>query len=312
MFSFRPEIEAALARGEVDSGTAGQLLAIEDRAIFSIAPEVRTVTWLGVLLLVSGVGTVLAKNLNRIGPVAIAIAIGLAAAACYAWCYARRRRESVLNDYVLLLGALLLSTEVPWLETQFHLLGRAWPYYLLILAVVHGATAYGFESKMVLSLSVGSLAGWLGIQRNVDSFFNSGPNVAVRSMVCGVLLLMWRECDRRLTDKGYFSTALLHYAANFLAWGALILTFTDYWLIGALLTLVIAAGLFWVAFRRNEEPFLLYGYLYALIAVDRIVIGLLPSGDAREILGTFYLVLSTIAAIVGLFLLHSRFSERQR
>src|ERR1043166_9591699 len=63
----------------------GVLIARERREAVNIYPELRVLTWAGVMLISWGVGLFVAKHLDDIGPLAIATVIGLAAAACYGW-----------------------------------------------------------------------------------------------------------------------------------------------------------------------------------------------------------------------------------
>src|ERR1041385_9054322 len=105
------------------------------REPFSIHNEVCFVMWGGVMLIASGIGVIVSKNLDRIGPLTIAMALGAAAIACYIYAWIKR---SLLSDYVLLLGAPLLSSAAAFSEQQFHVFGTWW---LLGMAVVHAATA---------------------------------------------------------------------------------------------------------------------------------------------------------------------------
>src|SRR6185369_3447295 len=110
MLSYEPELESL--RPHLGDRAADVLIARERREVFSIYPELRLASWAGVMLLTTAAGIVLKNNLDRIGPLALAVAMGLAAAACYGWVWWRRSRASLVDDYVLLLGALLLSADV--------------------------------------------------------------------------------------------------------------------------------------------------------------------------------------------------------
>ncbi len=123
--------------------------------LLSVRAEIRVALYLGVLLVVSGVGLLLKDNVERIGPSAVALAVALAAAACLAWAWRRSAPASwgeaasphPAFDYVLLLGALLVAADLAWLEAQSRLLGPAWPLHLLVLALFYGALAFRFDSK---------------------------------------------------------------------------------------------------------------------------------------------------------------------
>jgi len=302
VLSLEPEIVQLRDDGRIAADVAAPLIAEERRQIVSLYTEVRVLAWLGVMLIVTGVGIVVSKNLDRIGPIAIATAIGLASGSCYVDSVWRRApsRASIVSDSVLLLGALLLSTDVGYIEHHFHILGREWPRHFLWLAIVHGVTAYSFSSAALLSLSIGALAAWLGIERNMTTLFVTSPETAMRAFACAAVVAVWRVANRRPQFERVFD----HFIANLALWGGLILTFDDDTrTIGATVVIVLAALTIAYSFRSRAEAFLIYAYIYAVIAIDVLVI---PHGEVAALL---YLTLSTTAAIVGLFVLHGRFRK---
>ncbi len=306
MLNLAPEVLQLNREGLISDEAAGPLVAQERREIVSIYAEVRSLAWIGVMLIATGVGVIVSKNLDRIGPIAIAIAIGAAAGGCYAYAVWRRRsaRHGVLDEYVLLLGALILSADVGYIEHQFHLLGAEWPRHFLLLAVVHGVTAYYFDSAALLSLSIAELASWLGIERNADTFFTDKIATAERAFLCAFIAGVWRFANRRAG----FTRVFDHFVFNLALWGGLILTSNrDTRNLGCGLVVVIAAAAIVHGFRQRAESFVIYAYVYAVVAIDVVVI----SGTWNdESLMWAYLLVSTSAAVAGLFVLH-RFYDRR-
>lgn len=289
---------------------ADRLLPLERREVFSIYPELRVMSWGGVMLIVAGVGVLISKNLDRIGPVLLATAIAVAAAGCYAYAAWRRKAtaHSLVDDFVLLLGALLLSADIGYIESQFHLLDHGWPRHFLIMAVVHGVTAYLFDSRTLLSLSISSLTAWLGVESRPETIFNASTETAVRMFLCAVVVLTWRFVDSKQRQSRTFEPVFDHFAANLALIGALVLTFDgDTRTVGTLLTLILAAVVIAYGIRTHSESFVLYAYVYAVLAIDIFVLDVL-SGTTEILL---FIVFSTTVAIVGLFALHARF-RRQR
>ena len=155
------------------------MLVGERRDIVPIGTELRSLAWLGVMLIATGVGIVVKKHFNEIGPLTIALIIAAAAIACYAFAV---WRQSSIRDYVVLLGALLISADVGFIESQWHLLGSEWQRHFLLLAVVHAAAAYYFGTRAVLSLSIAALATWFGIESR--AIFSSQTDFALRALSC--------------------------------------------------------------------------------------------------------------------------------
>jgi hypothetical protein len=138
------------------SGAGPAVLAAERRELFSLFGELRAASYIAVALVTTGVGIVIKNNADRIGPMTIIAVLLIAAAACYAWAW--RPSRSIAGDYVLLLGALLVSAALGYAESQFHLLGPNWSRHLLILALFHIATAYLCDSRLVLGAGLAALA----------------------------------------------------------------------------------------------------------------------------------------------------------
>ena len=306
MLSLEPELESL--RATLGNARTDALIARERREVFSLYPELRIAAWLGATLLATAAGILLKNNLDRIGPLALAILIGAAAAACYVWTWLRRAHASVVDDYVLLLGALLVSADVAFIEAQFHLFDGAWKRHLFILAVVHGVAAYVYGSRMVLSLSIIALAGWIGFDRDrrVQELWRP-------ALITAAILVVWREVDRRWRTAGRasgrpaFSPLFEHFAASIALAGALTLI-DHHHVAGSLLTMAVAAAVIAWGFRTRGEPFVLYGAVCAVIGLDALLIDLFVDSDRGAMA---VVVLSMIATIATLAALHGRFREER-
>ena len=311
MLSLEPEIEAL--RPVLGDARTNRLVARERREVFSVYPELRVCAWAGATLLATAAGILLKDNLDRLGPLTLSVLIGAAAAACYAWTWTRRTRASIVDDCVLLLGALLVSADVAFIESQYHLLDGSWKHHLLLLAVVHATGAYAYRSRMLLSLSIVALAGWIGIDRT-----SWRSHMAMPAFATAVALLLWRELDARFQWSGglqpadiarraeaRFSRTLEHFAANFALFGAVTLI-DDSAFLGLLVTLAVAALVIRWGFATRHEPFVLYAVVYAVVGVCAFVLKLDPA-DVKVTLATIAFAIAT--GIVALIALHRRLAR---
>jgi predicted membrane protein DUF2157 len=260
----------------------------------SIYAELRFLTWAGVMLIAAGVAGIVAKHLDEIGPTVIAASIFLSSIACYAWCFWRRRRAqtSLIDDYILLLAALLASAGIGYIEN--------WQPHFLLLAALHAAVAYFFDSRLVLSLAISALAAYFGVERRHAFFWDSSANAA-RALTCAALVFGWRFADA-LRRRTTFTRVFDHFATNLAFWGALsLLSESTTRIAGCLLAIVFAIASAVFGVRAREEPFVIYAWIYGMIALDVLIVDKMRN----ETLILFYLVLSTIAAIVALFRTHA-------
>lgn len=297
MFSIAPELERL--RTLLGNARTDALLARERREVFSVYPEIRVAAWGGVMLLVAAAGIVLKNNLDRLGPTVLALLISIAAVACYVFVAWRRERATHLDDYVLLLGALLVSADVAFIETQFHILGDQWRQHLLLVAVLHAVSAYLYRSRIVLSLAITSLASWCGVARN--DWWAYAIGYTISAYLCVAILLVWRELDRRFANTG-FARTIEHFAANLALLGSVAIMQVSVPL-GSLVTLTAATAVIVWGFHVRSEWFVLYAFLYAVLAVDALIIDLGHWGAGS----VFFILLSIIGAIVGLFMIHAAF-----
>jgi hypothetical protein len=291
---------------EDELATAGAdplLLATERRDVFSLFGELRAASYIAVALVTTGVGIVIKNNADRIGPITIIAVLLLAAAACYAHALralVRGLDRSIVGDYVLLLGALLVSSALGYAESQFHLLGPNWSRHFLSLAALHIATAYVFDSRLVLTAGLAAFAAWFGANaKSVDA----GANFGARALLCAASVALLRLANRHEA----FDAAFEHFAANLAFLGALSWSFDGHmrWY-GVATALALAALVVWRGLRGGGEAMVIYAIVYATIAFDVGVVSL-ANDPALDFL---YLLISTPIGIAVLFIVHARLKER--
>jgi len=301
MHSLEPELRSLHAEGVIDDATAARALVRDRGQVFSLHTELRVTLYAGVLLVMAGVGIVLARNLERIGPIAIVLAVALVAVACAIPAVRAKlagRALTVTSDYLLLLAVLLGSANLAYAERQFTLLGPWWSWHLLLLAVVHAAVAYAFGSPLVLAASLTALAGWFGVGGTLGDalqFSYTSPELGARALVCAAVIAAWRYVDRRTRPDTRFSDVFDHFATNLAFWGTITWCLEWPWLAAGL---PLLAALSYASVLRGlnagREAFLVYGVGYAAIGLCAAVLprihGITPS------LGFALVVVSVAAA----------------
>lgn len=262
------------------------------RETLSIYNEVRALAWGGVIMLASGAGLLVKKHFDAIGPLTIAISIVVFALLCYAWVW--RRGPSAINDYVVLLGALLLSVDIAFIESQWKLLGSEWQRHSLLLAALHMAAAYAFNSRMVLSLSLAAFVTWAAAEHPPQS----PSGIATRALLCALLFVAIRLANRRADLHAVYE----HFAAHtaFAASIALAVDDSTRWLGGAIgIALAVASVMY--GFRVRRELFVIYGYLYGVIVTN-----ILANELGTDVVIVFFQLLTIVTAIIAVVVTHLR------
>ena len=297
--------------GELDDGAAAQAIALERGTLFSVSGELRLMMYSGVAAISGGLGLLLKKNLDRIGPVAVTIGVAAIAAACYIAAVRLMRRAAALPmgaDYLLLLGALLFSADAGYAESQFHWSGAHWEWDLLILAALHAATAYTFGSALVLSLSLASLAAWFGVGTHAVTFLNDHIVSGWSALACAAVTLVWREIHRRAGGAENLREVFEHFAVNVAFLGCIILSShpaTRIW--GVAFALVLGAASVTLGLKSLREAFVVYGVLYTAVDVCIVVMDILHDGAPALLL----LLLAVLGAAVLLVHWHAQIKERR-
>ena len=288
-------------------------LGLEQREIFSVRAELLVALYVAVATLVGGIGWLIKDNLDRIGPVALLAGIFAASAICYAIALRARsdgRERSLGEDYLLLLGALLFSTAVGYLEVKFRVFGAGWSRHLLLLALWHLASAYLFRSRLVLAVALTAFAGWLGVEASLGTVFEShyrllglGP----RALLCALLFWLGGWLHSHETDAGRgFRDVYRQFAANFGFWGALALgaSASTRWM-GAVILLGLAVLVGRAGLAEKRQSFLLYAVGYSTIGLIWLEALLVGGYLVTSWLG----LLTVIGAVVLLMKLRARLQE---
>jgi Predicted membrane protein (DUF2157) len=315
-----PDVAEAIPRlveaGVLPPDEAPRLLRVARGELLSVHWELRALLYVGVLLVTGGVGLLVKENLDRIGPVAIALGIGLAAAAALGWVvrvappfsWGEVPSPNLAFDYVLLLGVLLAGADLAYVEVKFTPLGPHWSWHLLIVAVFAALAAFRFDSRVVFSLALSTFAAWRGVSAarfGMDLWWR-GAEDAVRwnAIACGALFAVLGFSLKRTSRKAHFEPV-----AVTLGWllilGALASGMDGPlwvgWTLGLLLAgLCLAAG----AFRVRRFSLFAFGVVAAYAALSRLALH--GMGDT---LGCFWFFSTPILVIVGLFFAQRRLKE---
>jgi Ca2+/Na+ antiporter len=312
MYSLEEELSELRAAGALDEASASRMIAIERRTVFSLYEELRVALYAAVALVVTGVGILVKEHLDRIGPITFILALALTGAACYVPAIRERARatpRSAVAEYLLLLGALLVSADLGYAESQFHWFGANWSRHLLILAALHAFTAYALESRLILSVALTSLAGWFGIERGPGSIaiWHFGTSaLSVRALLCAAVILLWRAIDQRM-NAARFNEIFEHFAANLAFWGAL------GWCSDAhdrVFGVPVLLALAWVsirtALRSGTEQFAVYGVGYTALGLSIVAAQIL---QLPSLSGAVAVLVIVLAATFVLRHLHETLKE---
>jgi hypothetical protein len=286
--------------------------------LLSVRAELRAMFYGGVLLIVTGAGWLLARNLDLIGPLAIASAVGLAAAAALAWVarvappfsWQEVAPPHLAFDYLLLLGILLAGADLAYVEVHFTPLGANWPWHLLIVAALTGVAAFRFDSRVAFSLALSTFAAWRGVSlaRTASGLWSRPVGWRWNAVACGALFVLLGLGLARARRKAHFEPVAAH-LGWLLVLGGLASGIGDRrgtGLAWTALLLAAGAGLAAWAYRARAFPLFAYGVVAGFVALSRLAIEELDLGVQG---GFFMLSILSLAMIASLLAAHRRMRE---
>jgi len=263
---------------------ASHLLRVARGDLVSVRLEIRALLYLGVLLLTTGVGLFLKLNHDRIGPAVVASGLGLAAAACFIQVFRRAAPftwdrapdPGVAFDYVLLLGLLLVASDLAYVEVQFRIFGPEWPYHLLAVSLLCLVAAFRWDSAVALGLALTSFAAWRGVAVNLlEGALGPGRPEETRwnAIACGLTFVALGVAFVRTRKKPHFEEVWVNFGLLLLLGGLLSGAFQDGSLWGAWLAAlaVVSAIVIWRAFRAAKTLYFAEGVVAAYLGSLRLL-----------------------------------------
>ncbi|MGD9906555.1 MAG: DUF2157 domain-containing protein [Vicinamibacterales bacterium] len=307
-------LDAWAADGRISSDQHDAIGAIVSRRRMSLFVELNALLYLGVLAIAGGLAWTARTYADRWGDLAILGPATVLVAGCFAWVFAtappystgRVTSASLVLDYVLYLGCLLLGVELGYAQYRYPFLQARWDGLLLASAVVYFAAAYRFDNRFVLSLGIATLGGWFGVSVSRFAWFEGGP-ARLMVLLFGMIVAAIGVTTWRLGIKRHFLDAYLQVAAivvlTTLTWSVLDSDGLSPWLAVAVTAaaLGVAGGVRWRRFS-----FVVYGAFAGYVSVSGELLRHSPGMEASF----SYVILSAIAMIVGLVGLSRRMGRQ--
>lgn len=293
--------------------TQEELDNTQQRKPISVHWDVRTIMYLGILLVTTALGILVYKNIDTIGHTAILITIGISCAGCFIYCFkkagkytnAKVQSPNILFDYILLTGCLLLLTFIGYLQYQYNVFGNRLGLAAFIPMAILFFCAYYFDHIGVLSIAITNLAAWLGITVTPLNILKqndfSNDHLIYTGIVLGAALVIFSIVTQHKNIKAHFAFTYKNFGTNilFIALLAGMFSYGSFYLIWFLVILAVASWFFINAVKENAFYFLVITILYAYIAVCYVVINLLSAmADIGAVyLGALYFIGSGIGLI---------------
>lgn len=288
----------------------------QGKQLFSIHWEMKTLLYLGVLLLSGGLGILIYKNIDTIGHQAILAFIAAVCIAAFYYCAktklpfstARVESPNVYFDYALLLGCLTFVSFIAYLQFQYNVFGTRYGLATFFPMLVLFFSAYFFDHLGVLSLAITNLAAWIGITVTPTQLlrvndFNSST-IIYSGLFLGALLIVLAYVSKQKKWKQHFEFTYANFGTHVLFVSCLsaMFHFDSLYLIWFLLLAALAFFSYKGSMQNKSFYFLVVTTLYTYVGISYVVIRFLESLGVYD-MGPVYLgLLYFIASGIGLVL----------
>jgi hypothetical protein len=248
--------------------------------LFSLHWEIKTILYLGVLLLSTGAGLIIYQNIDSISHGAILAALGILCTACFFYCFRKRQSFSnlysespgLLFDYLLLLGCLLFLSFESYFQYQYNVFGNKYGLAAIIPSFVFFFLAYRFDHKGVLSMGITGLAAWMGISVTPLEILHGDTDFSEMTMVWTGLAFGIGVCAaafllEKYNIKKHFTFTYLNFVTHVLFIAALAGLFMSDYLMAVFITLLALFSIAFFMYGKRERSFyfilisVIYGYI---------------------------------------------------
>jgi hypothetical protein len=306
------------AEGLISASSHQKIQERSSVRLFSLHWELKTILYLGVLLLSGGLGILVYKNIDTIGHQVILLFIALICAGSFMYCFKRklpfsRKKVEPPNaffDYILLLGCLMLITFIAYIQFQYTVFGTRYGLATFIPMVLLFFTAYYFDHLGVLSLAITNLAAWMGITVTPTHILESNDfnssTIIFTAILLGVLLIAAGMASVKTHIKKHFEFTYTNFGMHilFIAVIAAMFQFEQFYLLSFIVLLGVAYFFYRKSVNKRSFYFLLIATIYTYIGTSWVVIKLLDNMGGFSMgviyLALIYFIVSGIALVMFL------------
>jgi hypothetical protein len=276
-------------KGIISEKQATQIDSTETTKLFSIHWELRSLLYLGITFLSTGLGVLVYKNIDTIGHNAIIGLIALVCFGCFYYAFLHRKtfhwqeaaETSNLEDFALVGGCLTFLTLEGYLQYQYSIFGNRYGLSAFLPAILFFVCAYRFDHRGVLSMAITALASGVGVSIAPVKLweandFNS-QNLVVTALLLGVFLLFFGWIAEQRNLKKHFSFTYFLLGGNLAFVAALSGLFSfDLKIIYFISVGVLTFASIIYARQMHSYIFLLMGVIYGYIAFTYAAFKILP------------------------------------
>ena len=299
-------------KGIISDKQSSQINTHEASKPFSIHWELRSLLYLGITLLSTGLGILIYKNIDTIGHNILIGLIALLCLACFYYAFLHKKPFSWkeiegttnLDDFALLGGCLTFLTLEGYLQYQYTIFGTRYEIAAFIPAILFFFCAYRFDHRGLLSMAITALASGVGVSIAPLQLWNTNDfnsqNLIITALLLGICLIFIGWISEQKEVKKHFSFTYFLLGGNLTFVAALAGLFQFDWKIIYFIAIAILSYIsIFYARQKHSYLFLLMGVIYGYIALTYSIFKILPE-ELDALFFMLYFILSGVGVIIFL------------
>ncbi len=306
-------VEKLVKLGFVTEAQQKEIKEYKQLGLFSLHTELLFLLYLSVLLFTGGVGTLIYKNIDSIGHMAI-LAVNFALmVVCFYFSFKKSKgfsREEVLfenpiYDYVVLTGSILGCIFIGYLQYQYRVFGSDFSLVSLFSAIFCFGIAYYFDSRMVLSMAITALAAFVGITLTPKTVFQneiySNPTLSYYGLALGILIVLWTVYSMRENLKKHFHFVYFTFAQHLLGISIVAGLLELYWWLFIPFLVGFCYYFYTVSHKLKATSLFVFALIYGYIGFNILLFKCMDYLDRFNIFD-FVIILSPVYVIGSIVL----------
>jgi hypothetical protein len=289
----------------ISSEQSALLEEFERHKDFPVHWELRTILYLGIVMLTSGLGVIIYQNIDTIGHQVIIALIGILSAACFRYTYYKRtpftwhevESTNKLSEYALLLGCTSFLIMEGYLQFQYKFFGEKYGLAILTPTILFVFCAYFFDHRGVLSMAITGLASWLGLTIAPTALISGNnlgqPDIVITSVLLGLGLIAIGWTTILLKLKSHFAFTYFFLGGNLAAVASMAGLFLfDIKIVYFIVATALCAFFIYYSRQKHALIFLLMGTIYGYILMTYLIFTTFPD-TLLALIGILYFMMSS-------------------
>lgn len=302
MINYNEYYSKKLAEKELISNEEYQeILNYREKKIFSLHNELLSFLYVSILLFTSGIGILIYTNIDSIGHIAILAINFIIMLLCFYFSFKKVKPwnnnevlfENPFYDYVVLLGSILATIFIGYLQFQYSVFGNDFKFVSLISAIVCFAVAYYFDNKTVLSIALTATTAFIGITLTPNTLLENeiynNLQLTFSGLVLGIVFLLWNVYCQKQNLKKHFEFVITTFALHLIGICIISGLLSYSWYLFIPFSIGLAYYFYQLSKKQMATSIFVFCIIYSYIAFNCILFRIFENINFPEFLNIFFI-----------------------